>query len=186
VSIDADGGEIRAGLYGLAGEFETPEAMREAVRALVEAGYRCGETYTPFAVEGVAEEFRLRRTWMAPTVGIAALCGASGAFFMQWFANVVHYPWIVGGKPANSWPMWIPITFEGAILCGAVTGVVAMVVRNGLPRLYHPMFRIAAFRRASRDRFFVCVEAEDPKFEVGEVARVLSGCGAVAVMEVPR
>lgn len=173
-------------LYGLAAEFEAPEAMRDAVRTLVDAGYRQGETYTPFPVEGVPEEFRLRRTLMAPLVGIGALVGASSAFFMQWFANVVHYPWIVGGKPPNSWPMWIPITFEGGILIGATTGVISMIALNGLPRLYHPMFRIAAFRRASRDRFFVCVEASDPRFDLAATARLLSECGAAAVMEVPR
>jgi hypothetical protein len=173
-------------LFGLAAEFESPESLAAAAHGIASAGYRSAEVYTPFAVEGLPAELGVRRTWMAPIVGVAALTGACTGFAMQWFANVIHYPWIVGGKPANSWPMWIPITFECAILFGVVSGVTSMLLLNGLPRLYHPMFRLPAFSRASRDRFFLCVEASDPKFDLAETRRLLETFAPSSLMEVPR
>lgn len=177
---------MRPQLFGLAAEFSSPEELVAAAKVIAERGYRRVETYTPFAVEGLPEVFELKRTWMAPVVGLAALTGACTGFGMQWFANVVHYPWDVGGKPPNSWPMWIPITFEMGILFGAVSGVVAMLVMNGLPQLYHPMFRVERFVRASKDRFFLCVETSDERFELAEVRAALESTKPVAVMEVPR
>lgn len=177
---------LQKGLFGLAAEFASPESLVAAARQVAARGFRQVEAYTPFAIEGLPREFGVRRTWIAPIVGLAGLTGACFGFGVQWFANVVHYPWNVGGKPANSWPMWIPITFECGILFAVVSGVFGMLALNGLPRLHHPMFHVERFARASRDRFFLCVESADPQFELGEVRRLLEAQAPLAVLEVPR
>jgi hypothetical protein len=104
---------------------------------------------------------------------------------MQWFANVVHLPWNIGGRPMNSWPAFVPITFEMGILFAALTGTTAMIALNKLPQPYHPMFRVEGFERASRDRFFLCVRSIDPQFELARTRRTLEGLRPLAVMEVP-
>jgi hypothetical protein len=116
---------------------------------------------------------------------IAGMVGAVTGFGMCWYAFAVYYPLNIGGRPPNSWPAWIPITFELTVLFAALTGTLAMLLLNGLPRLHHPMFEAANFLRASRDRFFLCVEARDPKFDAGAVTALLSSLDALAVSEVP-
>ena len=173
-------------LFGLAAEFDSAEATLEAARTIVGLGYTCAEAYTPMPVEGLAEALGMKRTPMARIVGVAAAVGAIGGYAMQWFANVVHYRWNIGGRPPNSWPMFVPITFECAILCAGVGGVLAMLALNRLPQPYHPMFRLDAFARASRDRFFLCVESTDPRFDRTRTRKMLEGLEPLAVLEVPR
>jgi hypothetical protein len=117
---------------------------------------------------------------------IGALAGAMGGYLMQWFANVVHLPWNIGGKPPNSWPMFIPITFECAILLGALAGAIGMLAMNRLPKPFHPMFRLESFARASRDRFFLCIETSDPNFDLERTRQFLEGLHPLAIMEVAR
>ena len=175
-------------LWGLAAEFESPEAIIAAARILRGAGYREVRGYTPFPVEGLAEELGFERTGIAAFFLGGAVFGAGGGFFMQWFANVVHLPWNIGGRPMNSWPAFIPITFEMGILFAALTGVAAMIVRNRLPQPYHPVFNTPGFERASRDRFFLCVKATDPKFDSdgGTLRELETLAGVVQVREVPQ
>lgn len=173
-------------LFGLAAEFESPESILEAAQRVVGAGYRRVEAYTPFPVEGLPEAVGFHRTGIAPIVLGGGMTGASLGFLMQWYANTIGYPWNVGGRPPNSWPMFIPITFELGVLFAAFAGVIAMLALNGLPRPYHPMFRLEAFARASRDRFFLCVEADDPQFERERTGQLLLDLKPLAVMEVPR
>jgi hypothetical protein len=182
---DAAGGGA-PDLFGLAAEFDSPEAILQAAEVVHDAGYRHVEAYTPFPVTGLSDRLGFRRTRVPLFFLIGAVVGGGGAFFMQWFANVVHYPWNVGGRPPNSWPAFIPITFEMAILFAALTGVAAMLAMNGLPRLYHPLFRLPQFARASRDRYFLCVEATDPRFDVGRTRNLLFELMPLAVMEVPK
>ena len=126
-----------------------------------EAGYRRAEAYTPFPVTGLSEALGFRRTWVAAArAGRGGLVGAGGGFFMQWFANVVHFPWNIGGRPLNSWPAFIPITFEMRDSAGVVSGVFGMLALNRLPQPFHPLFRLerspapaaTGFSSASRRR----------------------------------
>jgi hypothetical protein len=172
--------------YGLLAEFTTPEGVLNAALRAHEAGYTRAETYTPFPVEGLPQALGTHRTNVARVVLIGGACGASGAFFMMWFANVVHLPWNVGGRPPNSWPAFIPITFELGVLFAASCAVIGMLAMNGLPELYHPVFNAPNFQLASRDRFFLCVESIDPKFDPAMTREFLETLGAVSVTEVPR
>jgi hypothetical protein len=173
-------------LYGLAAEFETPEAILAAARAVREQGYRRVRAYTPMPVDGLSEVLGFERTWIPAFFLGGGIFGAGGGFFMQWFANVVHLPWDVGGRPMNSWPAFVPITFEMGILFAALTGTAAMIALNKLPQPYHPMFRVEEFARASRDRFFLCVRSTDPRFELARTRQALEGLRPVSVMEVPK
>jgi hypothetical protein len=173
-------------LFGLAAEFDSPEAILEAARVVREHGYRDAEAYTPFPVSGLSEMLGYHRTRVPLVFLLGGIVGASGGFFMQWFANVVHLPWNIAGKPPNSWPMFIPITFECGVLLAALSGGIGMLAMNRLPKPYHPMFRLDEFARASRDRFFLCVEATDPHFDLEQTRAHLEALSPLAIMEVPR
>ena len=119
---------------------------------------------------------------VAPQVG--GVAGGLGSYFLQWYAAVRSYPENIGGRPLHSWPMFIPVTFELTILGAASAAVFGMLALNGLPMPYHPVFNAERFALASRDRFFLCIEARDPKFEHDEVWAFLTGLGPTAVMDV--
>jgi hypothetical protein len=108
-----------------------------------------------------------------------------GAYFMEWYANAISYPLNIGGRPIHSWPSFIPITFELTVLCAGLTAFFGSFALNGLPRPYHPLFHIAEFDRASQDRFFLCIEAKDPKFHTNETRAFLRGLGPLSIKEVP-
>jgi len=176
-------------LYGMMAEFRSPDALLAAARAAGAAGYRDIEAYAPFPVEGLAEAVGFRRNRVPLATLAGAVAGAAGGYFMQWYAAVVSFPINVGGRPLHSWPMFIPVAFELAILCGALAAVVSMLAANGLPRLTHPVFDAPGFGLASRDRFFLCLPlrgrpADD--WESRDVAAFLRGLEPAAVCEVPR
>jgi hypothetical protein len=173
-------------LHGLLAEFTTPEAVLSAARQVHEAGYIRAETYAPFPVDGLPQALGFDRTAVARVVLIGGLCGASGAFFMMWFANVIHLPWNIGGRPPNSWPAFIPITFEMGVLFAALCAVIGMLAMNGLPQPHHPVFNAPNFQLASRDRFFLCVEADDPRFDPDDTRRFLESLDPLTVTEVPQ
>jgi hypothetical protein len=173
-----------APIYGLLAEFETSDALIEAVRYARQAGYRRMDAYTPFPVEHLAEELGFHHTRLPMIVLIGGLLGCAGGFFMQYYATVLDYPWNVGGRPLNSWPAYIPITFECTILAAALSAVLGMLALNGLPMPHHPLFNQPRFALASRNRFFLCIEAVDRKFERDATARFLSGLRPKGVTEV--
>ena len=148
-------------LYGVMAEFKDAEALLGAARRAREAGYGAVEAYSPYPVEGLADEVGLRRNLVPPIVLAAGVLGGVGGYFMQWYSAVISYPINSGGKPLHSWPEFIPVTFELTILAAAVVGFIAMLLLNGLPRLRHPVFNVREFDLASRNRFFLCVRAED-------------------------
>ena len=174
-------------LHGLVGMFTSGEALVDATRKAYEAGYRRMDAYSPVPVEGLAEAMGRRGTWM-PLIVLAG--GAAGGFtgwFMEWFSATYDYPFNVGGRPFNSWPMFIPIIFELTVLFAAVTGTLGMLFLNGLPRLHHPIFHAAGIERATVDRFFLCLEAADPRWDRDATRRFLEDeLHAADVVEVKR
>jgi hypothetical protein len=172
-------------LYGLMAEFVTPDEVLRAVRRAREAGYRAMDAYTPYAVEGLAEELGLPRTRVPFVVLLAALVGAAAGFGMQYWGNTIDYPLDVGGRPFNSWPVFLPIAFEVMVLVASFAALLGMLFLNGLPRPYHPAFNVPRFARASQDRFFLCIEAADPRFDREATRRFLTELGPQEVAEVP-
>lgn len=153
-------------VYGLLAEFDKPEDVVAATRDAYAAGYRFMDAYTPFPVEGLAEALGFHRDGIARIVLLGGLFGGLGGFFMLWYSSVVHFPLDIGGRPYNSWPAFMPITFELTILVAAVSAVLGMLALNGLPRPHHPVFNVPDFALASRNRFFLCLQARDPLFDV--------------------
>jgi Protein of unknown function (DUF3341) len=174
-------------LYGLMAEFETPEQVVGAALRSRAEGYNRMDAYTPFAVEGLAEAVGFHRGRKLSAITLAGgLTGSCTGFFLCWWPSVIGYPLNVGGKPYNSWPAFIPITFELTILFSALSAVFGMLALNGLPMPYHPVFNAPDFDLASRDRFFLCIEADDPKFDRTQTREFLEGLNALQVTEVEK
>jgi hypothetical protein len=147
-------------------EFESHRQLLSAARAAREHGYRRMDGYSPFPVEGLPEALGRRKTIVPLIVLLGGICGGTGGYFMEWYANVVSYPLNIGARPLNAWPSFIPITFELTILCAALSAFLGSLALNKLPQPYHPVFNAPHFERASVDRFFLCIEAEDPLFDL--------------------
>ena len=171
-------------IYGLMAEFDTPEDVLAAAKRAQAQGYRRMDAYTPFPVEGLSEAIGFHHTWLPLLVLIAGIIGAIVGFASQYYATVIDYPINVGGRPLNSWPSYIPITFEVTILFAALMAVVGMIALNGLPMPYHPVFNVPQFALASRDRFFLCIEATDPLFDREATRRFLEELKPREVSEV--
>jgi hypothetical protein len=178
-------GKIREGLYGVIAEFNDPQALLDAAHKVKEEGYTSVDAFSPFPIHGLAEAVGFHKTKLSSIVLGMGILGGVGGFFMCWYANVIAYPLNIGGKPYNSWPAWIPITFECAILLAALGAVFGMLALNGLPMPYHPVFNVRRFDSASRDKFFLVVQARDPRFEHEEARRFLATLGPREVTDVP-
>lgn len=177
--------EHRSHIYGVVAEFPTEHELVHAVEKTREAGYRRIEAYTPFPVEGLAEALALKRNNVPLITLIGGLTGGLGGFFFQYWACVIAYPLNIGGRPLNSWPAFIPVTFELTVLGAALSAVFGMLALNGLPRPHHPLFNVHRFvKHATSDRFFLCIEARDPKFHLKDSAHFLKGLHATHVNEV--
>lgn len=161
-------------LHGLMAEFETAEEILHATRSAWRAGYRNLDAYSPYPVEGLARALGMRHSRVPSVVLIGGLVGGGVGFFMEYWAMAVDYPLNVGGRPYNSWPVFIPITFELLVLVASFAAFLGMLFLNGLPKLYHPVFNVPGFERASQDRFFLCIEATDPLFDREATARFLA------------
>jgi hypothetical protein len=173
-----------APVYGLLAEFDSPEELVAAGERAYADGYRRLDAYTPFPVHGLAEAIGFRTNRLPLLVLLGGIVGAGVGFFSQYYAAVIDYPINVGGRPLNSWPAFIPITFEVTILVAATTAVLGMLALNGLPQPYHPVFNAPRFALATRDRFFLCIEATDTRFDSEATRRFLEGLGAKGVTDV--
>ena len=171
-------------IYGLLAEFESPEALLEAANTTRTAGYKRVDAFTPLPVEGLAEAVGFHHTRLPLVVLIGGVLGGLAGFAMQYYASVVSYPLIVAGRPLNSWPSFIPITFELTILGAAVACVFGMLAMNGLPTPYHPIFNVPRFALATRDRFFLLIKARDKQFDLQKTKQFMSDLHAREVSEV--
>jgi len=174
-----------APIYGLLAEFDEPDRLVAAARAAHEDGYRNMDAYTPFPVEHLAEAIGFRMTRLPWLIFGGGLVGCLGGFFLQYWVSVSAYPENIGGRPLNSWPSFIPVTFELTILLAALTAVCGMLGLNGLPMPYHPLFNVPRFAQASRDRFFLCIEARDPRFDRTKTRRFLEAQQPRGIFDVP-
>jgi hypothetical protein len=153
-------------LYGLMAEFEDPNALVAAAQHARLEGYRRMDAYSPFPIEELHEALGLPPTRLPLIVLIGGLVGAIAGYGLQYWVSVIENPLNIGGKPLHSWPAFIPITFETTILLAALSAVLGMLALNGLPMPYHPVFNVARFALASRNRFFLCIEARDAQFDL--------------------
>ena len=172
-------------VYGMVAEFETDAELMRAAEKAYARGYRKMDGYAPFPMEGLAEALG-KKNHIPLLVLVSGILGGCSAYFMQSFANVVSYPINVGGRPLHSWPAFIPITFELTVLGAALTAFFGALALNGLPKPYHPMFNLTEFERASQDRFFLCIEADDAQFDERQTRAFLESLEPLMVTEVPK
>ncbi|MBE7553541.1 MAG: DUF3341 domain-containing protein [Anaerolineales bacterium] len=172
--------------YGLLAEFTTPEALIEATHQAHEAGYRKMDAYTPYPIEEVGHALGARGTRLPYIVLAGGIMGAIGGYLLQYYASVIDYPLNIGGRPYHSWPSFIPATFETTVLLAAFAAVLGMLALNGLPQPYHPVFGVPGFEAATRDRFFLQIEARDPKFDLEETRNFLESFHPEKVSEIER
>jgi hypothetical protein len=173
----------RPALYGVMGEFDNRFDLLEAVKKARAEGYTCMDAYTPFPIHGLGEALGFEDRRLPWLVLIGGLVGCVAGFGSMYWIAAIRYPINVGGRPLFSWPSFIPITFETTVLCAALAAVFGMLALNGLPQPYHPVFNAPRFALASRNRFFFCIEAADPKFEPAEVRRFLEQLHAREVVD---
>ena len=171
-------------VYGLMAEFEDPNALVAATHLARLEGYRRMDAYSPFPIEELHEALGESRTRLPLIVLLGGLCGSVGGYALQYWAAGIVYPLNIAGKPYNSWPMFIPVTFECTILVAALSAVLGMLALNGLPMPYHPVFNVPRFALASRNRFFLCIEARDSKFELEKTRHFFESLGALEVSTV--
>lgn len=171
-------------VHGLMVEVDSAEALIEVARNAHEAGYRKMDAYSPFPIEGLSEALGARRTRLPLLVLLGGIAGFSIGMGVQYYSAVIHYPLNIGGKPLASIPAFIPVAFELTILCASLTAAIGMMWLNGLPQPYHPVFHVDEFERASRDGFFFCIEAADPKFDRKRTETFLKSLKAGEVYEV--
>jgi hypothetical protein len=171
-------------VYGLIAEFDDPTSLVAAAQRARQQGYRCMDAYSPFPIEELHDALGMGHTRLPLIVLVGGVVGCVGGYALQFWASAVAYPLNIGGKPFHSWPAFIPITFECTILVAALSAVLGMLALNGLPQPYHPVFNVPRFALASRNRFFLCVEARDPRFHLEETRRFLETLGPREVTSV--
>jgi hypothetical protein len=172
-------------VYGLLAEFRSPQALLDAVDKAQAEGYSRMDAFTPYPVEAVSEAIEHHKRSRVPLLVLCGgLTGACVGFGLQLWAASTAYPMNIGGRPLNSWPAFIPVTFELTVLFAAFSAVFGMIILNRLPQPYHPVFNVERFERATQDGFFLLLEAEDPRFDLPATRAFLQGLGADEVHDV--
>lgn len=177
---------LHGGIFGVAASFDNPEDLLVAAEKAREAGYTKMDAYTPFPVHGLADAIGFRDNRVPWIIFIGGVLGAIGGYGLQYYVSVIDYPMNVGGRELNSWPQFIPVTFECTILFAALGAVFGMLALNGFPKPYDPMFNAPGFERASQDRFFLCIESDDPRFDPNDTMKFMQTLNAEQVTEVAR
>jgi hypothetical protein len=175
----------RERIYGIMAEFDTPQALVDAAKRTHEAGYQKIDAYSPFPIEGLAEEMGFRRNAVPLVVLCGGIVGGLTGYLMQWWMSAVNYPLNIGGKPPHSWPAFIVITFEMTVLFAGLSAVLGMLALNGLPMPYHPVFNVPRFSSASKDRFFLIVFSSDKKYDAAGTRSFLQALHPRSISEVP-
>jgi hypothetical protein len=170
--------------YGVMAEFEDPNALVAAAYRAYHEGYRRMDAFSPFPLEELHDALGAHHSPLPLIVFLGGALGCVGGYVMQWWMNAVDYPLNVAGKPFNAWPMFMPVTFECTVLGAALAAVLGMLALNGLPMPYHPVFNVPRFALASRNRFFLCIEARDPQFHPERTRAFLESLGAQEVSTV--
>ena len=174
----------RPGLYGLMAEFSDPTEVVAAARKVHEAGYRKIDAFSPYPLEALTGALGLHHSRLPLLVLLGGVTGLVAGYGLEYWASVIEYPMNIGGKPFHSWPAFIPPAFETTILFAALAAVLGMLALNGLPEPYHPVFNVPTFALATKDRFFICIEASDPKFDPDRTWSFLLSLGPRVVSEV--
>jgi hypothetical protein len=173
------------GIYGLMAEFHDAEQVVEAANRVRLAGYRKVDAFSPYPMEELTEALAIHDSPLPKLVLGGGLVGLAAGWGLQYWSAVIEYPMNIGGRPFNSWPAFIVPAFETTVLFAAATAVLGMLALNGLPEPYHPVFNVPGFALASRDKFFICIESRDPKFDREETRSFLEDLpGVSAVSEV--
>jgi Protein of unknown function (DUF3341) len=175
---------VRETLHGVMGEFSDPGELVEAIEHARAAGYTKLDAYTPYPIEEVWEAIGHHKSPVPFIVLCGGIVGGLGGFFLQYWVSAIEYPINIGGRPFNSWPAFIPVTFECTILGAVLAAVAGVFILNGLPEPYHPVFNVDRFASASRDRYFLCIEARDPKFDRDRAHQFLAELRASEVNDV--
>jgi hypothetical protein len=171
-------------IYGVMAEYHTPQELLEAIHAAKDAGWKTMDAFTPYPIEEVFEELGHHHSKVPLIVLVGGIIGGIGGFFLQYWVSAIEYPINIGGRPFNSWPAFIPVTFECTILLAALSAVFGMFALNGLPQPYHPVFNVKGFALASRNRYFLLIEHRDPKFTREAARTFLSSTNAHEVSDV--
>ena len=169
-------------VYGVMAEFDSAQELVDASRKTMAQGFRSVEAYSPVPIEELNDIIHNKRTVLPKLVLAGGLAGMAAGFGLQYWASVIEYPMNIGGRPLASWPTFIVPSYELTILFAALTAAIGMIVLNGLPMPYHPVFNVDRFSLASSDKFFLVIESTDPKF--AEASAFLQGAGAKGVYEV--
>ena len=171
-------------LYGLIAEFGDPDLLKEAATKAYAIGYRNLEAYTPFPVDGLSEAIGFRHDGVRWITLVGGIVGAVSGLLLEYYVCVIAYPLNIGGRPLVSWPAWIPVAFECTILFAAFAAVLGMFILNKLPQPYHPIFNAENFQLATRNRFFLCIEAKDTLFNLKDTRDFLQQLSPLHVGDV--
>lgn len=172
-------------IYGLVASYGTPEALLKASERVRDAGYTHTDALTPFPVHGIVDALGIKKSKMSALVFTGAAIGCLTGFGLQYWVSVITYPHIVSGRPYFSWPNFIPVIFECTVLFAGLTAFIGMLVRNNLPRPYHPVFAAPLVEDATTSKFVIVIEATDPKFNLDDTRRLLQQSGAEQVAVAP-
>jgi hypothetical protein len=172
-------------IYGVMASFDGPDSILAAAERASAEGYTKLDAYTPFPVEGLDEAIKFK-TKLPVLVFLGGLAGCVGGFLLQYYLEVIEYPKNIGGRPFASWPAFVPPAYELTILCASITAVFAMIILNGFPEPYHPVFNVPQFRSASKDGYFLVIESNDPKFDHDKTKSFLESLNPKEVFDVER